>query len=292
MTFTTFTSFPDTTTNANFKAWIQGTSNALTATGNPKTADAGQFDPATFTAVGVSGAYPAYEIRRFNDSLQSAAPVFYKMEFGSFASVARPAIRLTVGTTTDGAGTIGGNATTALAVPGNTPSSTLTANSLFSGDSNRVVAAMFGDGQTLGCGIHFAIERTKDSLGNDTTEGALVTMMSSHTSQKISQFLPFIGGVPSVDVLGSIGAINGNGTDGADVITCPNFPFRGSGLMNPGLNVEFYMNGSVNPGTIAPIERYGISRNYYFIGNNTSFTGTLRGSAAWIANSTLAIRWE
>ncbi len=295
MAFTTFTSIPDTSI-ANTKIWGQGITTALDTVGNPKTADTGQVDWTTYNSAPSPATYPAYEIRRFNDSLQSAAPIFYKLELGAAGNAATPGVRLTVGTGSNGTGTVTGNKTGLFTPGGSSGSTTVSANSLLCGASNRITCALFGDGTFQSAGMHFAIERTKDSLGNDTTEGALITVISASSLTgavtKISQFLPFVGGVPAADVLGSIGSVNGNGTDGADVITCPNFPFRGSGIMNPGLNVEYYMNASVNAGTVAPIERYGISRNYYFIGNNTSFAGMLRGNAAWIAGSTLAIRWD
>lgn len=95
--------------DAGFRAWGLELSTELDAF-LPKTADTGQINwstvtrPATNTAAG-------YEIRRFNDSLQATAPIFIKLEYGTFNSAMIPSIWLTVGTGTNGAGTLTGSVT-------------------------------------------------------------------------------------------------------------------------------------------------------------------------------------
>lgn len=91
-------------TNAEFRALGSAVSSAF-QTVLVKTTDTGQINwstvinPAGNTAAG-------YEIYRFNDSLQSTAPIFLKIEYGMSDSGGRPALWLTIGKGSNGAGSI------------------------------------------------------------------------------------------------------------------------------------------------------------------------------------------
>lgn len=99
------------TTDAEFRAWGLQISTQLAAVGLTKTADSGQID---FTTVARPGAnsYAGYEIWRFNDSLQSTKPIFFKIEYGTGTSTTLPSMAITVGTGSNGAGTLTGITTT------------------------------------------------------------------------------------------------------------------------------------------------------------------------------------
>lgn len=96
------------TTDAEFRLWGSQIRDQLLAAGLTKTADTGQIDWTTATrpAVNVSA---GYEIWRFNDALHATAPIFFKIEYGtSSAGATVPHLWLTVGSGSNGAGTITG----------------------------------------------------------------------------------------------------------------------------------------------------------------------------------------
>ncbi len=93
--------------DADFRAWGVLYSAALAACGLVQTADTGQIDWVTVTRPGTNTA-AGYQIWRFNDTLQGAAPVYIKFEFGTGASATRPMVWITLGTGSDGAGNITG----------------------------------------------------------------------------------------------------------------------------------------------------------------------------------------
>ena len=94
---------------------MQGSAHGLRSTlhdwfviGLVQTSDTGQIDTATVTRP-ITAITAGYETFRFNDSLQGIAPMFMKLEFGSGDNTpVTPAMWVTVGTGTDGAGTVTG----------------------------------------------------------------------------------------------------------------------------------------------------------------------------------------
>lgn len=96
------------TSDATFRAHGLELSTAMTATGFfPKTADTGQIDWATVTRPGTS-AVAGYEIRYLNDSLHGTAPIVAKIEWATGTNATTPVMFLTVGTGSNGSGTITG----------------------------------------------------------------------------------------------------------------------------------------------------------------------------------------
>lgn len=98
------------TTDAKFRTWGLACSTALQACGLVKTSDTGQINWASVTKPVATNTQAGYEIYRFDDSLQATKPVFIRIGFGSggVASGNSPTTWLTVGTGSDGAGTITG----------------------------------------------------------------------------------------------------------------------------------------------------------------------------------------
>lgn len=105
--------------------WINAVCAALfTTLGVTQTSDTGQVwssgGGATGTLPSAANTSAGYVIGRFNDSLQSSYPVFFKLEFGTGSAVADPTIWITVGTSSNGSGTINGTSCTrVMASPGN-----------------------------------------------------------------------------------------------------------------------------------------------------------------------------
>ena len=99
----------DQSSNANFQTWVNEVYNALvTQCGLTQTGDTGQMAVPCATAAPVAISTSAgYYVFKFNDTLQATAPIFFKLEFGSnSASANTPTMWITVGTGSNGSGTI------------------------------------------------------------------------------------------------------------------------------------------------------------------------------------------
>lgn len=107
MTTVTWSSGNSHTSDAEFRAWGSELSAKLAAVGLIQTADTGQINWTTVTRPGVS-TDAGYEIWRFDDSMQSTAPIFLKFFYGTGSTASVPRIRVDVGTASDGAGGLSG----------------------------------------------------------------------------------------------------------------------------------------------------------------------------------------
>lgn len=108
MAATTWSATLTQTTDAEFRAWGLSISTALAAIGLVQTSDTGQINWTTVTKPSGATASQGYEIWRMNDTAQSTAPIFMKIEYGSGNSGANPSIYLTIGTGSNGSGTLNG----------------------------------------------------------------------------------------------------------------------------------------------------------------------------------------
>ena len=113
MQTSTGTAWSRVETTVQFRAFVQGVSNCLTAVGLPKTNDIGQINPTTVNAPTTWNQIRGYEIRRFQDTLSSTSPIFLKIEYGSgdyqngnsdYALLAQ--LRVSIGTGSNGSGTL------------------------------------------------------------------------------------------------------------------------------------------------------------------------------------------
>ena len=99
------------TNSAQLQAWINEIYTGLvTNCGLTQTADTGQDTvPSTAVYSATTPTVSSYYVFRFNDTLQATSPIYFKLEFGtSSAAGTAPGMWITVGTSTNGAGTIGG----------------------------------------------------------------------------------------------------------------------------------------------------------------------------------------
>jgi hypothetical protein len=110
-------SFPVANTNdAEFRAWGVDVSTSFGLVGLIQTADTGQINWTTVTRPGVTATMAGYEIWRFSDS-----SVFFRIEYGTGSNVLAPGLRLTVGTGSNGAGTLTGTVSSTQTInPNNT----------------------------------------------------------------------------------------------------------------------------------------------------------------------------
>lgn len=188
MTTATTSSPCSQATNAAFQAWVGEVVTALfTTIGLTQTADTGQINPATVAAPGAVNTMQGYVIGRFNDTLQSTAPLFFKLEFGSgSASATNPQMYITIGTGSNGSGTLTGTLSTRVCVN----LTNVTGNSGTSFTSRFCYNATLGvfwfvfkigivTNSAAGC---LVIGRSNNSSGVTTADGAYVLTSGSATT--------------------------------------------------------------------------------------------------------------
>ena len=176
MALATFNLAMTNATDAQFRAWGKAISDSLQAVGIVKTADSGQIDWATVAAPTAANTQMGYEIYRFNDTLQSTAPVFIKIAFGSASSSPNnTALWISIGTGSNGSGTLTGGILPEQQNPVNANGAATT--HYISGSSNRFVIAI--QGASSSNHMILTVERTHNSSGSDTSSGVMVNRMAS-----------------------------------------------------------------------------------------------------------------
>jgi hypothetical protein len=108
MTAVTTTTGITHATTAGYRIWVAEVIAQLLAVGLTQTADTGQINTASVNrpAVNTSGGYAIF---RFNDTAHGTTPIFMRLEFGTGSVASYPMMWITVGQSTNGAGTITGS---------------------------------------------------------------------------------------------------------------------------------------------------------------------------------------
>jgi hypothetical protein len=186
----------DSSTLANFKGWAQAIDTFFSTSGWAQSSDTGQVNWSTLSTVPGSGAY-VYSIWQPNDGLTN---FYVKMEYGNTGGAANPSIRITIGTTTNGAGTLGGFVIGPQVLNPNTTTSastTATYECDFSGAAGRIGALLWRTGPT-GNTIPqlFAIERSVNSSGSYTSSHVTLFTNSTASNRQYQATIVFGVGVP------------------------------------------------------------------------------------------------
>lgn len=171
---------------AAFRAWGNALASELQAIGMVKTSDTGQIDWTSVSYPTASSTSMGYEIYRFNDSLQSSVPVYFKIEYGSSISGSDcPCIWITVGTGSDGSGNITEILLAGTALSANNYNASQTYPCRIIGSSNRMCFFMWFTAQN----VLFSLERTHSYDGTDTSDGLMV--FYTYNNFACSQYLSF-----------------------------------------------------------------------------------------------------
>lgn len=158
-------------TDALFQAWVQFIHDTLITTGGwVDPGDTGQMVIASAAHPTLTSTKVGYRIYRMSDALQSASPVFLRIDYGSGGSSSNePSIWLTLGTGSNGAGTITAAVLSNLQVRPAQNNATA-GNSYGSADGGRLQLMLFINvGQ-----LFLSLERSKDSTGADTGDGIMI----------------------------------------------------------------------------------------------------------------------
>jgi hypothetical protein len=186
---TSFTNTPIAHTNdAEFRAWGSEVSGQLSSVGTTsscltQTADTGQINWVTVNRPGTNTA-AGYEIWQLTDSLGVSAPIYLKIEYGT-ASTNQPGMWITVGTGTNGAGTLTGSTSTRMAWhQGSTPGSTVLSYPNYVSNEEGHVGVFLKGGSasssTRPMGF-FAVERPCDPDGTMRSDGIVVYVWNNST---------------------------------------------------------------------------------------------------------------
>jgi hypothetical protein len=269
-------------TDAHFRAWAKEVHDMLTAAGWVNTADTGQINLATVVKPAAASTSQGYEIWRMADSLQSLYPVFMKIEYGSAASSSNnPAIWITVGTASDGAGTLTGIVSTRK-TNGCAAYTTAAKNAFMSGSTSRFAVALGADNQDANSALYFGVERTKQTDGTDSNEGVHVVSLSSRDPGIVGELfwhmaIPFSGSIPNVESFGS-GDMPTNSSQTTAILGSDTFVFSIRPSLfyprNPCMNWLVYYNADFTREVSVTLDMYGANHVYMPMGNHASVSSS------------------
>lgn len=179
------------TTDAEFRTWGKAVSDALQAfsstPGLVKTADTGQINWATVTRPTTS-TDGGYEIYYLNDSIHGTSPIYLRVGYGTGAGSSQPRIQLTVGTGTNGAGTLTGTCLTSAAICTLSANGNATVDPSYFCVNTGFVGVALAQNTAGRPGGGFFICRTCDADGTPNSKGAVVVWFSGGV---LSQSLRF-----------------------------------------------------------------------------------------------------
>jgi hypothetical protein len=292
----------DTASNASASPTgpYHGVSHGIASFGWTRTADTGQVDWDTISAVPTAGTW-VYEIWQMNDALQGTTPVIMKIEYGkSSVSPGAPSVFVTIGTNgSDGAGTLHTPHSVRQSHSSCTSGSQTTQllNMWMSGDTGSLRMLLF-NGFTTSPNywdwILVVISRLNDASGNPVSTGVVIcgTDLSSSTLSCTSDLVwsasiggsgiretsKFIAALPT-DVQGT--NLNGN------LLVSPVLVNVG-GLSNPGIDLFLGKKEDFSVDeTIQQFPVYGVTHQY-IVGHNNTLNPTFVGTIA----SSILMRYE
>lgn len=178
MTTRAYAAVVDHTSDAGFRAWGSTLSSNLATAGLIQTADTGQINWATVTRPAVNIA-AGYEIWRLANS-----SLFFKIEYGTGSSAANvPQMWITVGTGSNGSGTLSGQVSTrSIWTVNQSPSSTAAAYNTYicvTADCLNICWSLNGFLTNSTPGGFLSVGPTVDSNGAVTTTGYSVVRQST-----------------------------------------------------------------------------------------------------------------
>lgn len=227
----------DSSTLTNFKQWAQAISTAFSTFGWLQSADTGQVNWSSISGVPGTNSY-VYEIWQPNDGL---ANYYVKVEYGNVGGSNCPAARLSLGTVTNGAGTLSGlsfgpvgvcNTQWTGSAPFTPPSTTVQYECNFSGTAGRIGVMMWRNTTATNGNWMFAIERSLNSSGAYT--GTYVTLYVG------GQSLPANNNQPSVFGQRTLHLTTGPGPNSSNNSTA------GTNGSNGGLIVRGWCGGTTS----------------------------------------------
>lgn len=220
---------------ANFRTWAAEVIAQLLAVGLTQTADTGQINTATVNKPAINTS-AGYAIFRFNDTAQGSSPIFMRIEFGTGSATTNPQMWITVGSGTNGAGTINGLALDRVSVTGDVaPVSTATpyvSRFCYNAAQGFLGMAWKLNGAAANVNLGgFFIFRSTDSAGAPTTDAALLITNSTSTG----------GSTGNAGYMQVISYVNATAYNAAAV---PAWPLSSWGYVPFGVTATFFGSNS------------------------------------------------
>lgn len=217
MTTASWVSTIDHTSDAGFRTWGSELKTKLLAIGLVASSDTGQINWTTVTKPSTNTA-AGYEIYYLNDTLHGSADLYLKFEYGTGSSSTVPGIWLTVGTGSNGSGTLTGQTSTrTLITSGYAPASTSVSYTSYACASEGQANLLFkaSSGSSSFPMATFSLERTCDNSGNMTTTGYRIMYLagtSTYTMQCVRTAAPAVSYTAST----KFGGVVSNGVTASD----------------------------------------------------------------------------
>lgn len=212
----------DNSTLTNFTAWAQAISSWFSSCGWRQSSDTGQVNWTSIAAV-PSSAY-VYEIWQPGDATGGLPTYYVKIEYGFSTTLI--GMWFSIGTSTNGSGTLTGQVTPRMPIYGDTNNSSNQVSGGaatpyecdFYGDSGQIAVMMWRNA-TGNQPCVFGIERTRDTSGNKINDGVTMWLIGTANNANCSQrssTLIFASGSWSAGwtgnvITGTIPAINVSG---------------------------------------------------------------------------------
>lgn len=283
--------------DATFRTWGSSVAASLQAAALTKTSDTGQIDWTTVTRPTTANTFGGYEIYKFTtDTKLADLGCYIKLEYGVGSATTRAALAVTVGTGTDGAGTLTGQVTTRTAfTPADSPfGSTPT---YCSGGDGRV-AAIFNTsagGSTAGGNFLLVVERTRNSEGSLTADGIMVFASGGTSGSNYSSLFAYITSSTVTELANNrIGSFlqdrTGNYLDSFTLSTV--HAVNRNQLINPFVGIVLYYHSDLVRLQPISVSLYGTARNYLPIGRYTISSNHFGNVSLGHHNTGIALLWE
>lgn len=295
MATSTFTMVPDAvTSDATWRTFAAAVGTALQAVGFIATSDTGQVTWSAQTRAGATLGVN-YEVRKFTDAAQGTNPFFIRIDYYVTSSV--PLIAITVGTGTNGAGSINANASPVIVIFDRQSTSSFTGLVRYDTSSIQIAFGQSISVTDTACGSFCSISRTVDTTGAYNATGVNILVACSPVAAAMkAQFVSAAGNNPAAATQAPVTnfpALTASATNtvfGVNWGLFPAFPNTGP-LGNPDLSALFFSSKVLASGGLQQItvQFYGTGHSYIGL-TNLSATQTVSGSTA----DTIGIymRWE
>jgi hypothetical protein len=281
-------------TDALWRAWVQFIEDTIVTTGGwLVTADTGQMTISTSLHPTLANTIVGYRVYKMNDTLQATSPLFMKIEYGSGGVANTPRATFTLGTGTDGLGTVTGQ----LIFRGNLTASTNgtnACNSYGSADTGRLQLLMFvraGADDIMA----FSLERTKDATGADTSAGFLLTYGNAGPIVFTNYFNATPGAQPSGETGISfvLSNLSGSTSYAGDVGVGIPLHFK-SVVQQPGLGMVIVNSADFAAEATPSFNFYGASHTYQLGNSATNQVAKTDGNNGFSNRATtrVGIRYE
>jgi hypothetical protein len=276
---------PSNSTDALFRLWGAAIKAALTAAGWTQTADTGQINWATVTAPVATNTAAGYEIWKMADGLTLW---YLKIEYGSGGTVTYPAIWITVGTGSNGGGTLTGQLSARFQLAAAAQSATTPGSCAFAGGTSWFGMSLWYD-QSANQTVTLMIGRIRDTAGDEADTGVVV--FGSSSAAHYHQVVPLTGSILALNTT-TISPFWPMMTPPSGLTTSLVGTTVGVYTLHPFAQVHFpsilggiaYFSGAPDISAYATfvVERYGVNHTYLALG---TFTPCGTGMA-------LAMRYE